>query len=310
MGFVGYGKTFDACTNHGPNGPKYDYKRCATTSSYDEDKKWGKCPEEDEGDDGSDGEDLGFVLISEESRGICTSCPHLGGGAVTGGVEGCKKLCRDTANCNAFNYKNNVCYTKKCAADCDIKPTTSQGGWNVWLANELNCEPIDDDEKDDSGEGGLEFELISPESTGTATSCPHLGGGNVIGGLEGCKKLCRDTAGCNAFNYKDDVCYTKKCAADCDIKPYTAHGGWNVYMDTELNCAEEEEEDDRKTGEDCLTDGLIYLSKGSTDIVNDLRGVASALECQNLCRKQTTCDYGTSAVSGFCAQKEGLCTHL
>merc|ERR1712025_382469 len=145
MGFVGYGKTFDACTNHGPNGPKYDYKRCATTSSYDEDKKWGKCPEEDEGDDGSDGEDLGFVLISEESRGICTSCPHLGGGAVTGGVEGCKKLCRDTANCNAFNYKNNVCYTKKCAADCDIKPITSQGGWNVWLANELNCEPIEDD---------------------------------------------------------------------------------------------------------------------------------------------------------------------
>merc|ERR1712025_345254 len=148
MGFVGYGKTFDACTNHGPNGPKYDYKWCATTSSYDEDKKWGKCPEEDEGDDGSDGEDLGFVLISEESRGICTSCPHLGGGAVTGGVEGCKKLCRDTANCNAFNYKNNVCYTKKCLANCDIKPTTSQGGWNVWLAKELNCEPITDDEKD------------------------------------------------------------------------------------------------------------------------------------------------------------------
>merc|ERR1712149_92721 len=86
----------------------------------------------------------GFTLISEESRGICTSCPHLGGGAVTGCVEGCKKLCRDTANCNAFNYKNNVCYTKKCAADCDIKPTTSQGGWNVWLANELNCEPIED----------------------------------------------------------------------------------------------------------------------------------------------------------------------
>merc|ERR1712025_1513926 len=179
MGFVGYGKTFDACTNHGPNGPKYDYKWCATTSSYDEDKKWGKCPEEDEGDDGSDGEDLGFVLISEESRGICTSCPHLGGGAVTGGVEGCKKLCRDTANCNAFNYKNDVCYTKKCAADWDIKPTTSQGGWNVWLANELNCEPIDDDEKDAGGDGGddggAEFELISPESTGTATSCPHLG---------------------------------------------------------------------------------------------------------------------------------------
>jgi len=254
----------------------------------------------------------GFTLISEESRGICTSCPHLGGGAVTGGVEGCKKLCRDTANCNAFNYKNDVCYTKKCLANCDIKPTTSQGGWNVWLAKELNCEPITDDEKDDGGEGDLGFELISPESTGTATSCPHLGGGAVSGGLEGCKKLCRDTTNCNAFNYKNNVCYTKQCAADCDIKPYTTHGGWNVYMDTKLNCADKQEPevDDRKTGGDCLTDGLIYLSKDSTDIVAELRGVASALECQNLCRKQTTCDYGTSAVSGFCTPKEGLCTHL
>merc|ERR1712193_108270 len=156
------------------------------------------------------------------------------------------------------------------------------------------------------------FTLISEESRGICTSCPHLGGGAVSGGLEGCKKLCRDTTNCNAFNYKNNVCYTKQCAADCDIKPYTTHGGWNVYMDTKLNCADKQEPevDDRKTGGDCLTDGLIYLSKDSTDIVAELRGVASALECQNLCRKQTTCDYGTSAVSGFCTPKEGLCTHL
>jgi len=110
----------------------------------------------------------GFTLISEESRGICTSCPHLGGGAVTGGVEGCKKLCRDTANCNAFNYKNNVCYTKKCAADCDIKPITSQGGWNVWLAEELNCEPIDDDD---------EKELTTNCGGHMAVSCKECGNG-------------------------------------------------------------------------------------------------------------------------------------
>jgi len=241
----------------------------------------------------------------------------LGGGPVSGGLEACKKLCRDTAGCNAFNYQGYICYTKKCAADCDIKPTTAHGGWNVWLDINLNCDPVDEDDDDeDAGgdggdDGGAEFELISPESTGTATSCPHLGGGPVSGGLEACKKLCRDTAGCNAFNYQGYICYTKKCAADCDIKSTTAHGGWNVYMDTALNCAEEEEEDDRKSGEDCLTDGLLYMhAAGSTDVIAEAKGVASALECQNLCRKQTTCDYGTSAVSGTCKPKEGLCTHL
>merc|ERR1712227_1086623 len=120
-----------------------------------------------DGSDGSDGGDgdLGFELVSEESTGVATSCPHLGGGNVNGGLEGCKKLCIDTNGCNAFNYKNNVCYTKKCA-DCDIKPYTTHGGWNVWMDKELGCgddggDGSDGSDGSDGGDGDLGFELVS-----------------------------------------------------------------------------------------------------------------------------------------------------
>jgi len=169
----------------------------------------------------------------------------------------------------------------------------------------------------DGGDGDLGFELVSEESTGVATSCPHLGGGNVNGGLEGCKKLCIDTNGCNAFNYKNNVCYTKKCA-DCDIKPYTTHGGWNVWMDKELGCGEPEEPEEpekpaRKTGGDCLTDGLLYQERPYThhELMAYREGVASALDCQKLCQQQTECTHGTfSTDKNREIQCKGECTHL
>merc|ERR1719394_2413326 len=74
-----------------------------------------------------------FVRVHEESEGVATNCPHLGGGSVNGGLEGCKTLCLETENCNAFNYKNDACYTKQCADTGDMPLMTHHGGWNVWI---------------------------------------------------------------------------------------------------------------------------------------------------------------------------------
>ena len=80
---------------------------------------------------------IGFVKINDQNEGQSSNCKHLGGGSVPGGVEACKKHCRNTATCNAFNYKDNVCYTKQCNDDGDPTLVTFAGGWNVWIDKEL-----------------------------------------------------------------------------------------------------------------------------------------------------------------------------
>merc|ERR1719191_1711739 len=82
-------------------------------------------------------------------------------------------------------------------------------------------------------------------------------------------------------------------------------------MDSTMNCAAKLQADwlkNRKSGSDCLNNG-VYAHAGKKNTVAEKKGVASALECQELCKKQTTCDYNDLG-SVYCKPKEDICTHL
>merc|ERR1712193_25117 len=135
--FIGYGSSYDACTNFGKNGKVYDYYWCATTSSYDQDKKWGKCPPKD---------DL-TVNCGGHKAASCKDCPQGNGAAWCNGdctwkstlFSGeCipKPVVEDAVNCgghkaascaacpgsNGAEWCNGDCYWSK--GSCITKPAT------------------------------------------------------------------------------------------------------------------------------------------------------------------------------------------
>jgi len=154
-------------------------------------------------------EPVGFELITEESEGVATSCSHLGGGKISGGVEGCKKLCRETDNCNAFNYKDDTCYVKRCD-DCDAKPSTKWGGWNIYMAEKLDC-----GEKE-------EFVLAKASTEPGASRCRHLGTYRNKS-LDECKDQCRDRPICDTMNFCDQG---GRCGlGECNLKSCNSGSG-------------------------------------------------------------------------------------
>ena len=71
------------------------------------------------------------------------------------------------------------------------------------------------------------FQLAKSKSHGLASTCTSLGGEKVKD-LTACKATVIKNNG-NAFNWKDDQCYYKRCEDVSDFKPTKNAGGWDVY---------------------------------------------------------------------------------
>lgn len=67
--FIFLGKSYDACTTSGRNDGKM---WCSSTKSFDEDRKWGFCP-----DQGDQSLDLFNINIKNLPYCICTILPFL-----------------------------------------------------------------------------------------------------------------------------------------------------------------------------------------------------------------------------------------
>ena len=73
-----------------------------------------------------------------------------------------------------------------------------------------------------------EFSKVLDQSEDTMTDCTHIGGVHV-NTVEDCKRITCSHGG-NAFNWKDGICYYKKCeAGQLILNTGTFHGGWNIY---------------------------------------------------------------------------------
>ena len=68
--------------------------------------------------------------MSDKSQGDSTGCTHKGGSGGFSSLNKCKAHAK-ASNANALNWRNGLCYYKRCA-DLNLQLTKRHGGFDVY----------------------------------------------------------------------------------------------------------------------------------------------------------------------------------
>ena len=78
------------------------------------------------------GDTCPFIKLQDKNKGQATNCAHIGGSTRIRSLSKCKETAK-AANANAFNWKNGMCYYKKCADLSNQKLETKHGGFDIYI---------------------------------------------------------------------------------------------------------------------------------------------------------------------------------
>jgi len=315
--WIGYEREHPACTTEKSNPNKhYDYLWCATTSNYDEDGKWGKCP----GCVGDDSCCTSSNLCginegdcddhSDCKEGLVCGENNCEGPSFQGGDDCCAEKCTGGDSC----CDNGICGVNEgdCDNDSDCKDGLVCGTDNCvgdTFQSSDDCCKLDGCNPDPCQNGG--------SCSDGVCSCPDGFGGDV------CENVVVTTFGGNAdgaacafpfdaYTRTYEACTTEKSSG-------TSHYDF-------LWCSTTPSYDDDKKwgkcpgcvgGDSCCKEGICGVNEGDCDRHSDCKEglvcgedncVGDSFQSSDDCCTDQGCKGGDSCcTNGICGVNEGDC---